>query len=47
MESDSMTFYSNLISEVDPNYKGLLEEFVNEENQHIEWLTGADSKCAK
>lgn len=46
MESDSMTFYSSLMSEVDPNYKGLLEEFVNEENQHIEWLTGAESKCA-
>jgi rubrerythrin len=39
MESDSMTFYSNLMSEVDPNHTGLLEELVKEESQHIEWLT--------
>jgi rubrerythrin len=41
MESDRMTFYSNLMSEVDPNYTGLLEELVEEESQHIEWLTSA------
>ena len=38
MERDSMTFYSSLMSEVDSNYKELLEEFVKEENQHIGWL---------
>ena len=47
MERDSMTFYSNLISEVDPNYIGLLEELVKEENQHIEWLTSAKGGLAK
>ena len=38
MERDSMTFYSNLKSEVDSNYQELLEEFVKEESKHIEWL---------
>ncbi|MHC4190905.1 MAG: ferritin family protein [Planctomycetota bacterium] len=47
MESDSITFYSNLMSEVDPTYKGLLEEFVNEENQHIEWLTSTKANLVK
>jgi rubrerythrin len=47
MESDSMTFYSNLISEVDPNYTGLLEELVKEENQHIEWLTSTKGDLVK
>jgi rubrerythrin len=38
LERDSITFYSSLMSEVDLNCKGLLEELLKEENQHIKWL---------
>ena len=39
MESDTMTFYSNLIPEVNPNCAGLLQELIEEENDHLAWLT--------
>ena len=47
MESDSMTFYTKLMSEVNTNCTALLEELVKEENQHIEWLASVKDDLVK
>jgi len=38
IERDSVTFYSRLISEIEPSCREALEEIIEEERNHIDWL---------
>ena len=47
MESDTMAFYSSLMPEVNPDCAGLLQELIEEENNHLKWLTEAKVELEK